>query len=80
MKKAAPRQVVVYTVASRVIPAWEVQLYCPDCNTTYHPNFCVQHGMRTYYPGVPQYIQIGGHQYAEKKLVGSWVSLMLVAW
>jgi hypothetical protein len=73
------RQVVVYTVGKGVVPAWEVQLYCRDCNTTYYPNFSVHRGTRTYYAGIPQYIQIGGHQYAERKLAGSWISLMLVA-
>lgn len=72
-------QVIVYTAGRGVTPAWEVQLYCRDCNTTYYPNFAVHRGTRTYYAGIPCYIQVGGHQYAERKLVGSWVSLMLVA-
>lgn len=80
MKKATPRQVVIYTLSSGVVPAWEIQLYCPDCNTTYYPDYSVQHSRRTYYGGIPQHIQIGAHQFAEKKLIGLWVSLMLVAW
>ncbi|KAJ7605847.1 hypothetical protein DFH06DRAFT_1348440 [Mycena polygramma] len=80
MKKAEQRQIVIYTVARGAVPAWEVQLYCQDCNTTYHSNYAVQRGTRTYYAGVPKYMQIGAHQYAERKLVATWVSLMLVAW
>ncbi|KAJ7936045.1 hypothetical protein B0H13DRAFT_1519575, partial [Mycena leptocephala] len=47
------RQVVVYTVGKGVVPAWEVQLYCWDCNTTYYPNFSVHQGTQTYYAGIP---------------------------
>ncbi|KAJ7759415.1 hypothetical protein DFH07DRAFT_1023762 [Mycena maculata] len=80
MKRAEAHQVVVYTLSSGVIPAWSVQLYCPDCNTTYHPDYSVQKGRRTYYGGIPRYIQIGAHQFAEKRLIAMWISLMLVAW
>ncbi|KAF7334149.1 hypothetical protein MVEN_02321000 [Mycena venus] len=37
-------------------------------------------GMRMYYGDKPNYIQIGEHQFAERKLIGLWVSLMLLAW
>ncbi|KAJ7176348.1 hypothetical protein C8R43DRAFT_1084702 [Mycena crocata] len=80
LKRATSQQVVVYTVASGVVPAWETHLYCPDCNTTYYSNFSSQHGMRTYYGGVPNFIQIGVHQFAERKLIALWTTLMLVAW
>ncbi|KAJ7112158.1 hypothetical protein C8R44DRAFT_553933, partial [Mycena epipterygia] len=79
LTNAEMRQVVVYTVGKGVVPAWEVQLYCRDCNTTYYPNFAVHRRTRMYYAGIPQYIQIGGHQSTERKLTGSWISLMLVA-
>ncbi|KAJ7033642.1 hypothetical protein C8F04DRAFT_1002511 [Mycena alexandri] len=79
LTNAQSRQVVVYTVSNGVVPAHEVQLYCRDCNTTYYPNFSVQHGIRTYYAGIPSYIQVGGHQYVAKKQVASWTALMLVA-
>ncbi|KAJ7354118.1 hypothetical protein DFH08DRAFT_691424 [Mycena albidolilacea] len=80
LKKAETRQAIVYTQASGAVPAWAVHLYCPNCNTNYHHNFSVQAGMRTYYGNKPTYIQISEHQFAERKLVGLWVSLMLVAW
>ncbi|KAK7016060.1 hypothetical protein R3P38DRAFT_3569699 [Favolaschia claudopus] len=80
LKKPEARQVVVYTHGSGVMPAWAVHLYCPDCNTNYHHNFSVQGGMRTYYGNKPTYIQIGEDQFAERKLIGLWVSPMLVAW
>lgn len=80
LKKAAALQVVTYTLANGVVPAWEVHLYCPDCNTTYYPNYAVQHNTRTYYGDIPKFISIGAHQYAERRLIGSWISLMLIAW
>ncbi|KAJ7023008.1 hypothetical protein C8F04DRAFT_1271905 [Mycena alexandri] len=79
LKKSEALQIVVYTLASGVVPAWEVHLYCPDCNTTYYPNYSVQHGTRAYSGDIPKYIAIGAHQYAERRLIASWTSFMLVA-
>ncbi|KAJ7936074.1 hypothetical protein B0H13DRAFT_1539248, partial [Mycena leptocephala] len=53
LTNAEMRQVVVYTVGKGVVPAWEVQLYCWDCNTTYYPNFSVHQGTQTHYAGIP---------------------------
>ncbi|KAJ7089594.1 hypothetical protein C8R44DRAFT_892286 [Mycena epipterygia] len=80
LRKAESRQIVIYTLGNGVLPAWAVHLYCPDCNTNYHYNYSVHDGTRTYYGDTPIYIQIGEHQFAERKLIGLWVSLMLVAW
>ncbi|KAJ6463105.1 hypothetical protein DFH09DRAFT_1492323 [Mycena vulgaris] len=80
LKKAEARQVVVYTLGRGVAPAWAVHLYCADYNTNYHHNFSVQAGMRAYYGDKPKFIQIGEHQFVERKLVGMWVSMMLLAW
>ncbi|KAJ6501927.1 hypothetical protein C8R45DRAFT_605210 [Mycena sanguinolenta] len=80
LKKAEQRQVVVYTHGDGVVPARAVHLYCRGCNSNYHHNFSVQHGIRTYYGNTPTLIQIGEHQFAERKLVGLWVSMMLLAW
>ncbi|KAF7333433.1 hypothetical protein MVEN_02359200 [Mycena venus] len=51
-----------------------------NCNTNYHHNFSIQDGVRTYYGDTPKYIQVGEHQFVEHKLIGLWISLMLVAW
>lgn len=37
-------------------------------------------GARTYYNGIPDVIQIGEHQFAEKRLIQLWITLMLVSW
>jgi len=50
------------------------------CCSTYHNNFVVQAGERTYYGGVPQYLQIGEHQFVEDRVVRLWINQMLVAW
>lgn len=50
------------------------------CKTNYHNNYSVQNGIRTYYPGVPEYIQVGEHQFVERSLVYHWIDLMLTAW
>jgi hypothetical protein len=52
----------------------------PECQTNYHHNFQVKNGVRTYYDGIPSIIQVGEHQFAEKRLVQLWITLMLVSW
>ena len=51
-----------------------------ECQTNYHHNFQVKVGIRTYYSGIPAFIQIGEHQFAEKRLIQLWISQMLVSW
>ncbi|KAJ7601708.1 hypothetical protein DFH06DRAFT_1276631 [Mycena polygramma] len=80
LKKAECRQVVVYTLDKGVRPAWSIHLYCEDCKTNYQHEFSVNQGVRTYYGGIPKYIQVEEHQFVERKLVGMWISLMLLAW
>ena len=48
--------------------------------TTYHHNFVVQTGERTYYHGIPQYLQVGEHQFVEDRVAKLWINQMLVAW
>ncbi|KJA20097.1 hypothetical protein HYPSUDRAFT_68700 [Hypholoma sublateritium FD-334 SS-4] len=80
LKKAKSRRIVVYTLDKGVQPAWAVTLYCPDCNSTYHNNFVVQDKYRTYYHGLPHYIEVGEHRYIEDRLAKMWINHMLVAW
>ncbi|KAJ7063878.1 hypothetical protein C8F01DRAFT_1054782 [Mycena amicta] len=82
LKKATSRQVVVYTLGRGVLPAYEIKLYCPDCLTAYFPDFSVFQGLREYYSldQIAEYIQIGAHQFAEKRLIVLWITMMLVAW
>lgn len=50
------------------------------CRYSYQNNYSVHHGVRYYYGGIPDYIQVSEHQFVEKKLVGMWVDMMLVGW
>ncbi|KAF8168554.1 hypothetical protein B0H34DRAFT_779819 [Crassisporium funariophilum] len=34
----------------------------------------------TYYGGLPQYVQVGKHQFVEQRVIKMWISMMLVGW
>jgi CxC6 like cysteine cluster associated with KDZ transposases/CxC5 like cysteine cluster associated with KDZ transposases len=51
-----------------------------DCKTVYHPNYSVFNGVRTYYSGIPNEIQVGDHQYVEKEVLDLFIGLMLISW
>ncbi|KAF7314043.1 hypothetical protein HMN09_00562900 [Mycena chlorophos] len=81
LKDCKTRQAVVYTLDKGVMPAHAIQLHCPQCNTTYFPDYYVNSSLRTYYcDSVPDYLHVGAHQFIETKLVSLWTSLLLVAW
>jgi hypothetical protein len=40
----------------------------------------VQTGVRHYYSGIPNILQVAEHQFVEKKLVNLWIMLMVVSW
>lgn len=78
LKKDEPRRVVVFTQAFGARCAWSVHLKCRSCNTNYHHNYAVCGASRQYYSGVPQYIQVGEHQFVERKLAMHWIDLMRI--
>ncbi|THU87679.1 hypothetical protein K435DRAFT_821866 [Dendrothele bispora CBS 962.96] len=80
LKQEKMRQVVLFTLTDGVQPAWAVNLVCPNCNTSYHNNFSVNSTVRTYYEGIPRYIQVGEHQFVEERLADSWIGMMLLGW
>ncbi|KAF8223935.1 hypothetical protein L208DRAFT_1314334, partial [Tricholoma matsutake] len=49
-------------------PVRSVHVYCDKCKTNYHHNFRVKDGVRTYHKGIPDIIQFGEHQFAERRL------------
>ncbi len=55
-------------------------LICTGCYTSYHHNYLVRDGSRTYYSGIPDVLQVGEHQFVETKLVYTWRSNMLFGW
>ena len=46
----------------------------------YHHNFSVHNGERTYYPGIPSFIQVAEHYFVEQKVIDVWISLMSTSW
>ena len=50
------------------------------CYTSYHHNYSVCNGSRTYYSDIPKVLQVGEHQFVEMKLVYTWWSNMLFGW
>lgn len=50
------------------------------CKINYHHNFYVQSGIRNYYSGIPDILQVAEHQFVERKLVNLWITLMVVSW
>ncbi|KAF8867685.1 hypothetical protein BD779DRAFT_1408333, partial [Infundibulicybe gibba] len=77
--KDKPRNVVLYTITG-AHAAISVHLMCHQCSTNYHHNFSVHGGLRTYYGGVPDIIQIGEHQFVEQAVLNLFTGMMLVSW
>ncbi|KAG6380407.1 hypothetical protein JVT61DRAFT_8530 [Boletus reticuloceps] len=80
LEKEESCHVVIFTYGDGAQPVWSIHLKCRHCHTNYHNNFSVNGLTRTYYGGVPQYIQVGEHQFAEEKLILHWIDLMLNAY
>ncbi|KAF8219141.1 hypothetical protein L208DRAFT_1342983 [Tricholoma matsutake] len=80
LKKEEQQQAVLYTMDKGALPVHSVHLYCDECKTNYHCNFWVNEGVHTYYNGIPAVIQVGEHQFAERRLIQLWITLMLVSW
>ncbi|KIN93794.1 hypothetical protein M404DRAFT_170204 [Pisolithus tinctorius Marx 270] len=68
LHKVEACQVVVYTL-NGCEPAWVIHLYCKDCHCNYHHNYYVCDGWRTYYKGIPTFLQVSEHCCVEWQLV-----------
>ena len=51
-----------------------------ECNTSYRNNYSVCRQVRSFYGGIPDFLQVGEHQFVARKLVEMWVNMMLVRW
>ncbi|KAI0051230.1 hypothetical protein FA95DRAFT_1485797 [Auriscalpium vulgare] len=80
LRKQQARQVVAFTLADGARPAWAINLYCHHCHTTYHHNFYLHAGQRIYYAGIPDFLQVGEHQFVDSGLAALWTDLMVVSW
>jgi len=58
----------------------ESAVYLEECLSSYHNNYSVRAGIRTYFPWIPKLIQVGEHQYVETKLAHAWRAHMLFGW
>lgn len=68
----------MYVAIFRFECAQQLILLLSVCNTNYHYNYAVHQGSRTYYTGIPQYIQVAEHQFVELALAMHWMDLMRV--
>lgn len=50
------------------------------CQTTYHNNYLVLKKVRTYYPGMPEAIEVGKHQFISRSVANLFLNLMLISW
>ncbi|KAG2354022.1 hypothetical protein BDR07DRAFT_1495223 [Suillus spraguei] len=80
LKWAEPRQIIIHTLDQGTLPAWAIHLSCKKCHCHYHYNYVVhsstQH--RTYYPGVPDYLQVAEHQFVDICLAKLWTNQHLL--
>lgn len=54
--------------------------FITGCKVNYHHNFRVHEGRRIYYDEIPDIVQIGEHQFPERKLINLWIMMMLLSW
>ncbi|KAG2159322.1 uncharacterized protein EDB93DRAFT_1075178 [Suillus bovinus] len=80
LKKEEYQRVVLFTHGEGAHPGWMVHLRCQACNTNYQSNYSVKGQLRTYYAGLPQFIQVSDHQFVELELAMQWTDLMQIAY
>jgi len=80
LQKAEQRAIVLFTLDHGPLPTWSVHLSCKACNINYHHNFRVKEGQRIYYDNIPDIIQVGEHQFVEKRVIEMWRTNMNIAW
>ncbi|PBK95017.1 hypothetical protein ARMGADRAFT_1045269 [Armillaria gallica] len=71
---------ILFTMSHGPVPIWVIHFTCYGCKQIYHHNYYVKNSMRFYYDIIPDIIQIGDHQFVEKRLVESWRLSMNLAW
>ncbi|KAG1869641.1 hypothetical protein F4604DRAFT_1584271 [Suillus subluteus] len=79
LKKEEPCRIILFTHSEGAKPGWTIHLKCRECNTNYQANYSVNGAVRTYYRGMPQYIQVADHQFIELQLAMHWMDLMQIA-
>ncbi|KAJ7051020.1 hypothetical protein C8F01DRAFT_1343341 [Mycena amicta] len=72
--------IVLYTLADGACASFAHTLTCDTCHTRYYPNYSVSAGTRSYYTKIPDVIQVGTHQYVERRVLELFINLMLISW
>ncbi|KAF8807013.1 hypothetical protein BYT27DRAFT_7292820 [Phlegmacium glaucopus] len=81
LQKADQTQAILYTLDKGALPVWVIRFQCEGCQTAYYHNYFVENGLRHYYDGdLPAIIQVGEHQYVERRLVDMWTTDSNIAW
>ncbi|KAF8958550.1 hypothetical protein BDZ97DRAFT_1923591 [Flammula alnicola] len=81
LQKTDQMQGVLYTLDKGVRPVWAIRFQCEGCQTAYYHNYSVKDGMRHYYDGsTPEIIQVGEHQFVERKVVNMWRTDTNISW
>ncbi|KIJ47694.1 hypothetical protein M422DRAFT_163649, partial [Sphaerobolus stellatus SS14] len=64
------------------IPIYTTSFYCRGCYTRYYPNYCLHDkaSQRTYYGGIPQYIQSSKKIFVERSLCERFCTQMAMSW
>lgn len=50
------------------------------CHTNHHHNYAVRNGVRVYYSGIPEIIEVAKHSFVERRVLELFRSLALFAW
>ncbi|KAJ7085175.1 hypothetical protein B0H15DRAFT_910539 [Mycena belliarum] len=74
--------ITVFTKEFGSVPGFATSRYCRNCHTRYHPNYYVhtRATLRTYYLGVPVFIQSSQHFYVDKELCELFSVMMATSW
>lgn len=55
-------------------------LFAQGCKVNYHHNYRMEGTNRIYYDSLPSTIQVGEHQFVERRVIEMWITLMLISW
>ncbi|KAF8152442.1 hypothetical protein B0H34DRAFT_800873 [Crassisporium funariophilum] len=81
LQKTDQTQGVLYTLDKGVRPVCAIRFQCKGCQTAYYHNYSVKDGMRHYYnSSIPEIIQVGEHQFVERKVVDMWRTDTNISW
>ncbi|KAJ6485282.1 hypothetical protein DFH09DRAFT_949028, partial [Mycena vulgaris] len=74
--------ITVFTKEFGSVPGFARSEYCRNCKTRYYPNYFAHEEatLRTYYPGVPCFLQSSQHFYIDKDLCELFSVMMVTSW